>query len=84
MLYICFMNDDRTQPASKGDLLDLKDQITETLFDLKTEILRAIYGYTETIKVQLKGSQRNAVNLAERMSVIEDRVLELEKRLNLE
>jgi hypothetical protein len=73
------MNDDRNTPATKGDVLDLREAID----DVKTEILRAIYGYTETIQAQVKGVQQSEANLKERMAIIEDRMLAVERRLNV-
>ena len=75
--------DDRNAASTKGDLADLETRLTETIRDNQTEILRAIYGYTETIQTHLKDLDRSETGLRERMTVLEARVLELERRLNL-
>ena len=59
------MNDDRSQPATKGDLLGLeekcsgqlsglKDELVETIRDGQTEILRAFYGFSQTVLDRFK------------------------------
>ena len=75
--------DDRNAPSTKGDLVDLETRLTEAIRDSQTEVLRAIYGYTETIQAHLKDLDRSETGLRERMTVLESRVLELERRLNL-
>jgi hypothetical protein len=77
------MNDERNTPATKGDVLDSAASLREAIDDSKTEILRAIYGYTQTIQAQVKGVQQGEANLKERMAIIEDRMLAVERRLNV-
>jgi hypothetical protein len=58
------MNDDRSHPATKGDLLDLeeridkkfdgklqdlKDELIEAIRDNQTEVLKAFYGFSQTV-----------------------------------
>ena len=58
------MENDRTAPATKGDLVDLKilirgdmaemetrivDRLTETMRDVQTELLKSFYGFMETV-----------------------------------
>jgi hypothetical protein len=75
--------DDHNAPSTKGDLADLETRLTEAIRDSQTEVLRAIYGYTETIQTHLKDLDRSETGIRERMTVLESRVLELERRLNL-
>jgi DNA anti-recombination protein RmuC len=55
------------------------DDLKETIRDSQTEILKAFYGYIHTTELKLKDTD----TLRERVSVIESRLLEVEKRLNL-
>jgi chromosome segregation ATPase len=50
---------------------------------LRTELLKSICGHTETITVRQDGADGKIVALQERLKIIERRVFELEKRLNL-
>jgi hypothetical protein len=51
--------------------------------DLQTELRKAIYGCTETMTVRQDGADGKIVEMQERLKIVERRVSELEKRLNL-
>jgi hypothetical protein len=55
--------DDRNAASTKGDLADLETRLTEAIRDSQTEVLRAIYGYTETIQTHLKDLDRSETGL---------------------
>jgi Skp family chaperone for outer membrane proteins len=59
------------------------DDLKETMRDAQTEILKAFYGYTQTADARFKESDGSIVALKQRLSVVEERLLEVEKRLNL-
>ena len=44
------MEDERSRPATRGELLDVRDGLVEAIYDTKTEILKAIDGFTETVQ----------------------------------
>ena len=44
------MEDERSTPATKGDLIDVRDSLVEAIYDSKTEILKAFYGFSETLQ----------------------------------
>jgi len=44
------MSDDRTTPATKGDLQGLKDELLEAFRDGQTELLKAFYGFMQTVQ----------------------------------
>jgi hypothetical protein len=77
------MEIDRTAPATKGDLLDLKDELLEAFRDSQTELLKAFYSFATTTDVKLKETEMADVMLRQRLTTIESRLLDVEKRLNM-
>jgi hypothetical protein len=81
------MDDDRNAPASKADLAELETRITEALTEVvrdgQTEILKAFYGFTETVQTRFKAQDDTEAGLKKRLTVLEERLLEVEKRLNM-
>jgi hypothetical protein len=99
------MDDDRSQPATKGDFLDLKqefkgdllelgqkfsgqlsglkDELVEAIRDGQTEVLRAFYGFSQTVLDRFKEQDQTEAGLKRRMATIESRIFEIEKRLNM-
>jgi len=71
------------EPATKDDLIVLKDELVEAFRDVQTEILTAFYGFTETIQNRFKEQDQTEASLKRRMTTLESRLLEIEKRLNL-
>ena len=78
------------QPATKQDFSDVRTDIDRTLESLReaiqdseTRILRALYGYTQTIDIRLAETKLVQDSIERRVSVIEMRLLDVEKRLNL-
>lgn len=91
------MNDSNA-PATKGDLQGAVhgaveqlrsemqhqyDDLKETMRDVQTEILKAFYGYTQTTDAKLKEGEQSDFALRQRLTVVESRILEVEKRLNM-
>jgi FtsZ-binding cell division protein ZapB len=58
------------------------DDLKETMRDSQTEILRAFYGYTQTTDAKLKETEASDIGLRQRLTAVEERLLEVEKRLN--
>jgi len=81
------MDEDRNAPATKGDLTDaisnLRDELLEAIHDSQTEMLRAFYGFTQTIQARFTEHDQADAAIKQRLSVVESRVLEIEKRLNI-
>jgi hypothetical protein len=78
------------QPATKQDLAGLEqrmdarfDELKEAILDVETRILTSIYGYTETMSLRQDGAAKKAAEFEDRLMVLERRVFEVEKRLNL-
>jgi len=86
------MSDERSAPATKGDLLDLRDELKsdmnslrdellEAIHDSQTAMLKAFYGYTETVKTRFQEQDQTEISLKRRVSTLEDRILDIEMRL---
>ncbi len=58
---------------------EIRDLVTDT----ETKLLRAFYGFVESNQKRLEGIERNQTNLHERLSLLERRVTEVERRLNM-
>lgn len=74
---------DRNAPATKGDLMDLRSELVEAIHDSQTEVLRAFYGFTQTIQDRFAEQDQTEAGLKRRISTLESRILEIEKRLNM-
>jgi hypothetical protein len=59
------------------------DELKETLRDGQTEILKAFYGYTQTTDAKLKEGVISDNFLRERLTIVESRLLNVERRLNM-
>jgi hypothetical protein len=88
------MDDDRNAPASKADLAALEirikadlaereDRLTEAMRDGQTEILKAFYGFTETVQTRFKAQDDTEAGLKKRLTLVEGRLIEIEKKLNM-
>jgi hypothetical protein len=88
------MDDERAKAATKGDLIELeakfdgklsqlKDDLVEAIRDGQTEVLRAFYGFSQTVLDRFKEQDQTEAGLKRRMATIESRIFEIEKRLNM-
>jgi hypothetical protein len=88
------MNDERSTPATRGDLLGLRgelkgdinilrDELLEAIHDSQTALLKAFYGFGETVRNRFQEQDQTEISLKRRVSTLEDRILEIEKRLNM-
>lgn len=77
------MSADRNAPATKGDLSDLRDELIEAIHDAQTELLKAFYGFTQTVQNRFAGQDDTEAAIKRRMGTLESRILEIEKRLNM-
>ena len=90
--------DNGHEPATKADLAALEQRLTQNLTDSltqslteafteairdsETRLLRAFYGFTETVQTRFQAAEDSDTNLRRRLAVVEQRLLEVEKRLN--
>jgi predicted nucleic acid-binding Zn-ribbon protein len=87
--------DDRNAPANKGDILDLDTKIeqlrtevnhgygdlAERMDDSSTKLLNAFYSVAETYGKRLAELDSNEYAIRSRLSTVDNRVMELEKRI---
>jgi hypothetical protein len=82
--------DNGSAPATKQDIEQLRSEmnhghrdLAERYMDGETRLLKAMYGIAESFQkriVQLEGSDATLVH---RLGIVEERLLQVEKRLNL-
>jgi hypothetical protein len=74
------------EPATKQDVLNTvkasEDRLTETIRDAQTELLKAFYGFAESNRQRVAQLEGNQGALITRIGVLEDRMLELERKVN--
>ncbi|HSP68793.1 MAG TPA: hypothetical protein VLN48_13775 [Bryobacteraceae bacterium] len=61
----------------------LIDKFADALRDTETKILQAFYGFAETNNRRLVQGEAATAMVVSRLTTIESRVLEIEKRLNI-
>jgi hypothetical protein len=61
----------------------LREELIEAMRDTETRLLKAFYDFAESNQRRLTDSEREAAGLKERMGIIERRVTDIEKRLNM-
>lgn len=72
------MNNGR-EPATKGDIESLREQIRDT----ETKLLTAFYDFAKANQQRLSELEGSDAALKRRIGSLEDRLLEVEKRLNM-
>jgi hypothetical protein len=77
-------------PATKRDIEQLRsefhhefDDLKETFRDVQTELLKAFYSFAESTQQRLGQVEVSNQALVARLATVENRLLEVEKRLNL-
>ena len=59
------------------------DDVKETLRDVQTELLKAFYSFAQSTDAKLKETEIADIMLRQRLTAVEFRVTEIEKRINL-
>jgi hypothetical protein len=67
----------------RGEFQHSFDDLKETMRDTQTEILKAFYTFAESNNKRLTAVEGNEAAMRSRLATIEDRLLEVEKRLNM-
>ena len=89
--------DDRNAPATKGDIADLDQKvdqlrtemnhgysdIVERISDGETRLLKAFYDFAQSNQKRMTEIETNEAAMRSRLATIEDRLLQVEKRLNM-
>ena len=86
------------EPATKADLnalreelleaiqeskSGLREELLEAIHDTETKLLRAFYNFAETNQKRLTEVERADLVIVERLAMMERRITEVEKRLNM-
>jgi hypothetical protein len=69
------MPDDPNRPATKLDLDQLEDRLTETMRDMQTEVLRAFHDWSRPVELKL----RALPVIEERLGLLEERISRIER-----
>lgn len=74
-------------PVTKQDVDEaisgLRNELLAAMRASETKLLQALYGYAESNRLRLSQQEAEMASLMTRLGVLEDRLLLLEKRLNL-
>jgi len=62
---------------------ELRDELIEAMRDTETRLLQAFYGYAESNRKRVGQLDADTAILASRIGTLEDRLLQVEKRLNI-
>lgn len=69
--------------ALRQQLVGMEQRLIKTIRDMEANLLRAFYGYAETTQKHLTDLDRSDSGLRERLATVENRLLEVEKRLKM-
>jgi len=69
------MADTGDRPATKRDLDQLREDLTEQMRDMQTEVLRAFYDWARPMEIKLKAIPA----IDERLGLLEERVSRIER-----
>jgi hypothetical protein len=70
------------QAALQTALQAAEDRIAETIRDAQTEVLKAFYSFAESNRQRVAQLEGNQGALITRIGVLEDRMLELERKIS--
>ncbi|SPF38578.1 hypothetical protein SBA4_2170003 [Candidatus Sulfopaludibacter sp. SbA4] len=74
-------------PVTKQDMDEavsgLRNELLAAMKASESKLLQALYGYAESNRLRLSQQEAEMASLMARLGVLEDRLLLLEKRLNL-
>jgi hypothetical protein len=66
----------------RGDLLSLEERVLKAIGDTATELAKAFFHFTESNQIRATQLEANQAALIARISTLEARLTDLEKRLN--
>jgi len=67
----------------EGEISEVEARLTEKMRDMQTELPKAFYGFTESVQSRFKAQDDTESGLKHRLTVLETRLLEVERRLNM-
>ena len=74
--------EDGHEQATKQDLKFTEGRVVEAVRDIQTEILKAFYSFAESNRQRAAQLEGNQGALITRIGVLEDRMLNLERKVN--
>jgi len=88
------MQNDRNAPSTKGDLEDFQVEVNsrfeafehrmeQFLLDMEGRIITSNYRLAESMQQRIKQGEGNQAAFNARLATLEERLLEVEKRLNM-
>ena len=82
--------DNGSAPATKQDIQQLRSEmghqyndLVERMADGETRLLNAFYGFAQSNNKRISEVEDNETALRSRMATLENRLMEVEKRLNM-
>ncbi len=77
------MDQNGDRPATKKDLAELQAQLVEAMQGVETRILKAFYDWAKSTDERLNDLASSDFMFRARMTVLEERVTDLERRLSI-
>ena len=74
--------EERILDTVRGDLLSLEERLLKAIGDTATELAKAFFHFTESNQIRATQLEANQAALIDRISTLEARLTDLEKRLN--
>jgi uncharacterized protein involved in exopolysaccharide biosynthesis len=66
----------------RSEMHHIYDELRETIHDGQTSLLQAFYSFAQSNQTRLTDSEREAATLKERMAIYEQRLTDLERKVN--
>jgi hypothetical protein len=73
--------EERILDTVRGDLLNLEERVVKAIAEAATELAKAFFHFTESNQIRATQLEGNQAVLIERLSTLEARLTDLEKRL---
>jgi hypothetical protein len=70
------------EPATKADLQQAFDDLVERIADSETKLLKAFYSFAESNQTRLASIETESDAVKKRVGILEERVLDLERKVN--
>jgi hypothetical protein len=74
--------EERILDTVRGDLLSLEERLLKAIADAATELAKAFFSFTESNQIRAAQLEANQAALIARISTLEARLTDLEKRIN--
>lgn len=78
-----FATKDDLEQTLQQSKAELRDELVEVMRDVQTELLKAFYSFAKSTEAKLSDSEISDHLIRQRVSAVESRITEIERRLNL-